>query len=132
VIAAWLEYEKYNCAKCTEKTKYLNGCVDVPRESNGSEVELAFPLDESMWVSGEPEYRLDTCPMNVLSEHSDVQEIFRAANISGVAPLGQQTELPMPYIEALSVVLYHRDAAGAWKMKVRAAEGRKAKRHGRK
>jgi hypothetical protein len=32
----------------------------------------------------------------------------------------------------LSVVLYHRDAAGAWKMKVRAAEGRKAKRHGRK
>jgi hypothetical protein len=123
----------YECAKCTENMKRANGCVDVPRERNGNEVELSFPLDETMWTNGEPEVRLRTCPMNIVGEHPDVQELFRAANIAAVAPVAQQSELPMPYIEGLSVVLYHRDAASAWKMKNKAAEGRKARRRdGRK
>lgn len=128
MICAWMDYDVHNCAACNDRMRRANGCTEPPRTATGEQVMHAFPPDETMWSRGSPEYTLDTCPMNVLVEHMDVQEIFRAANLATIAPLERQSSLPHPYLEALSTVMYHRDAASAWRAKKRSAERRAVRR----
>lgn len=105
---------------------------------DGTLMKHAFPCDETLWVlvDGEkrPEFELETCPVNVVAEHPDVHDLFRAVNVASVSPMAGQSELPAPYVEAISVVQYHRDCASAWRMKVRDKSPKlpRGDRHGRK
>lgn len=121
---AWMDHDMFDCAKCNDNMRRANGCTDKPTNRDGTTYTWDFPPEH-------PEISLDTCPLNVLGTSPDIVELFRSLNLSGSAvAIADQQELPVPYLEALSLANYHQGARSVWKMD-QERQKTKAKRHAR-